>query len=1025
VSALTAADVTAVLVAHEGAAWLPRALAALRAQTVRPAAVVCVDTGSTDGSAALLAKAYGGVVKLPPSAGYPEAVAAGLAGAPVHAWVWLLHDDCAPEPGALEALLAHAAADPSAALLGPKVRDWDDPRVLVEVGVTVDGSGHRETGLERREYDQGQHDAVRRVLAVGTAGALVRRDVWDALGGLDPALPVYRDDLDLGWRVNAAGHGVVVVPAARVEHVRAATTGRRRLGAVRGSPEAVDRRHALFVLLAHAGPVRFPLTLLGLVLGSLLRVVGLLLTRQPAGAGDELRALAGLLATPWRLVGARRRRARTRVRARRDIEHLLARRRVRLRARAQAVGDWLSGGASGEPAGAAFGDPQDELAEHAEELAAPARPLLRRPAVLLVLGLAVLTLLAERALLAPGGSLAGGRLLPPPDGASDLWRAYTASWHAASVGSDVPAPPALAVLAGLSGLLLGKAALAVDLLLLACVPVAGLVAHAVAGRVVASPVLRLWAAATWALLPVATGAVAAGRLDAAVGQVALPVLALAGARLLTRDPRDTGWRRAWGFGLGLAAVAAFAPVLWLLTAVVLLAGSVGGWLSAAPVLRRVAARRVRAALVVVGVPVAVLWPWSGLLAARPLLLLHGPGRLDPALAAPVGGWQLALLDPGGPGSPVAVLTLGVLLAALGGTVRQARRRVALAAWGLVAVGLVAAVLLVGLPREPVWPGSALQVAAAGMLLAAVVAGDRVRAGLARTDFGWRQPTVVAVAVLAAAAPVLLAGSWLVRGADDPLTRQPRPLLPAFAAAEVAADPGARVLLLQQRGDGRLAYELTRAGGAGLYDDAVAPSGPQRAALDDVVADLASARGSDAAEALATRAVRYVALRGGAGELSAALDGQRGLVRRASEAGLVLWQVRAPAARLEVLAPPVAARAVRGARAPDPELPAGPASALTAGADLPAGPAGRLLVLAEAADPGWQATLDGRPLPRRTAWGWAQAFALPDGGGRLVLRRDPTPRSRALAVQAAAVLVVVVLAAPAARRRRDLDLADAP
>jgi len=108
------------------------------------------------------------------------------------------------------------------------VRDWSDPRVLVEVGLTTDGAGHRETGLDRREYDQGQHDAVRDVLAVGTAAALVRRDVWDALGGLDAALPVFRDDLDLGWRVNAAGHRVLVVPPARVRHVRAATTGRRQ-----------------------------------------------------------------------------------------------------------------------------------------------------------------------------------------------------------------------------------------------------------------------------------------------------------------------------------------------------------------------------------------------------------------------------------------------------------------------------------------------------------------------------------------------------------------------------------------------------------------------------------------------------------------------------------------------------------------------------------------------------------------------------------------------------------------------------
>ena len=88
-----------------------------------------------------------------------------------------------------------------------------------------------------------------------------------------------------------------------------------------------------------------------------------------------------------------------------------------------------------------------------------------------------------------------------------------------------------------------------------------------------------------------------------------------------------------------------------------------------------------------------------------------------------------------------------------------------------------------------------------------------------------------------------------------------------------------------------------------------------------------------------------------------------------------------------------------------------------------GPAGRLLVLAEAADRGWSATLDGHELARRTAWGWAQAFSVPAHGGRLVLRRRQEGRTAALAGEGAAVLVTAVLAAPAARRRRGLEVAE--
>jgi len=78
---------------------------------------------------------------------------------------------------------------------------------------------------------------------------------------------------------------------------------------------------------------------------------------------------------------------------------------------------------------------------------------------------------------------------------------------------------------------------------------------------------------------------------------------------------------------------------------------------------------------------------------------------------------------------------------------------------------------------------------------------------------------------------------------------------------------------------------------------------------------------------------------------------------------------------------------------------------------PAGPAARLLVLAQASDAGWRATLDGRPLAPRTAWGWAQAFALPPAGGTIEVHRDSRRQHLLLVGTLVALLLVVVLAAP--------------
>ena len=92
--------VTAVLVSHDGARWLPAVLDGLAAQSVPPDHVVAVDTGSKDESARLLAEALGAdaVVKEKLNTGFPQAVRRGLEGLAACEWVWILHDDANPDP---------------------------------------------------------------------------------------------------------------------------------------------------------------------------------------------------------------------------------------------------------------------------------------------------------------------------------------------------------------------------------------------------------------------------------------------------------------------------------------------------------------------------------------------------------------------------------------------------------------------------------------------------------------------------------------------------------------------------------------------------------------------------------------------------------------------------------------------------------------------------------------------------------------------------------------------------------------
>ena len=247
--------VTAILVVHDGATWLPEVVASIASQSRNADQVIAIDTGSQDSSAKLLKGARIPVSTIDRETGFGAAIAYGVEQLPPHIagsneWLWILHDDCVLHPKALESLLAATVERPNVVMAGPKLLGWHDRTHLLEVGVSIATNGARWTGLENSEYDQGQHDGVHEVLAVSTAGALIRRDVFEELGGFDLNLELFRDDVDFGWRVRVAGHAVVVVTDAIGYHAQASATERRSVdvqGAFLHRPLLLDRRNAAYV----------------------------------------------------------------------------------------------------------------------------------------------------------------------------------------------------------------------------------------------------------------------------------------------------------------------------------------------------------------------------------------------------------------------------------------------------------------------------------------------------------------------------------------------------------------------------------------------------------------------------------------------------------------------------------------------------------------------------------------------------------------------------------------------------------
>jgi GT2 family glycosyltransferase len=1011
--------VTAVIVAHDGAAWLPHIAEALLGQTRPVQRVIAVDTGSRDRSGAVLAELLGRsvVFGMDRKTGYGAAIAhalrhraantnvpgpAGLAPGERTEWVWLLHDDCEPAPDALEQLLRGAAEARSSAVLGPKVMDWADRRVLLETGITIDGAGRRITGIEPREVDQGQHDGNRDVMAVSSAGMLVRRDVWDQVGGFDPAMPLLRDDVDFCWRVHAAGHRVRVVTDAVVYHLEA-TARNRRTPSAAPRPRRMDRHNALLTLLANLplGPALF--ALVGNLVLSALRTVFFLLAKRPRAALDEFTGVGSVLGHPLQLAAARRRRARGRraaySRLRGDLPPGHSVRRL-----AEFAASVFYTSTQIDTAGShhATDDPSDDdfmLVDNGL-----AQRILTNPGVLLVAGLTIIALVAERSLLS-AGTLTGGALTPAWGGVAGLWHEYLQGFHPAGIGSVSSTPPYVAVIAALATVLGGKPWLAIDVIMIGAIPLAGLTAFLATRRVTKSVLARVWAAAAYALVPVGMGAVAGGRFGSAVVFILIPVIAMLAARIFTEAPRRAR-RAAWATGLVVAIAAAFVPVIWVVAVLAALVAAV--------VFRRSGRGMLLNLGITAVVPPVLLLPWTLDVATRPSLLFLEAGNKVPGLAtAALPARSLLLLSPGGPGLPPFWVTGGLALAALGALLLTARRSLVMAGWSVALLSLLVSIAVSRMllttddasKRVVAWPGISLAIAAAGLVLAAVVAADALPAQLGGGR--WRRPAglgVLLLIVAACSAPLLAAGSWVATGVRGPVGGAAAPVLPPFVS--VSSNTGQRLRTLVLRGEhGTITYEVLRGADPLLgATDLAQPPAAQRT-LDAVVSTLAAPGGGDAqdqGQALSAMGIGYILLPTPADStLASTLNGVADLRPVSKTSAFQLWRVAQTSARVRVLEP--------GGQLVS--VPSGPVSVSAAAAPR----SGGTLELAEPAG-GWTATLNGTALQSvpSPAGSWAQAFRLPAGGGTLDISHGQLGRTLIVVLEALALLVVVGLGLPGAR-----------
>ena len=1004
--------VTAILVLHDGATWLPEVVASLTSQTHQIDQIVAVDTGSIDSSAKLVKGARIPVLPMDRETGFGEAILHAVSTLPAitdpeSEWLWIIHDDLSVHRKALANLISEVETRPNVAMAGPKLLGWHDRTHLLEIGISIAANGNRWTGLEPSEYDQGQRDGVHEVLAVSTAGALIRRDVFEQLGGFDPNLDLFRDDVDFGWRLYSAGYAAIAVSSAVAFHAEASANERRTVDVAEAflhRPLLLDRRNAAYVLLSNSSWWRLPLLTVQLLTGSVFRAIGFLFAKLPGYASDEILAVGTLFIHPGELFAARKVRRSQRLVPAGIALKFIPSRWSQIRQSLSRSAEWIRS--------RLFPNEISEVRDISildenldeEDLLTPASnrnwfSIIKRPLIALPLFLFVLALIWSRNRF---GSIFGGALPEQPAGVSDIWNTYFSGWHSIGMGSSAAAPPWLAIVAVLATPFFGSLKLFIAILFLfAPLFIAG-TGYLLLRQLTNNRWLTVGASLLYAISPVAISAVNSGRLSTVMVLILLPLFISAAQGIFAID--QLTWRRIFGLSLLGTVLFAFSPILLI----------VGLIINAFAIYRDYSAsergtntelfnQRLYRRVALVITPFLICAPWS-------FELLVNPKRffIDSGFLLPGGGPNFALMgNPGGPGS-LPIFIISPLTLVLGISLFSSTKARFVAELGFIS--LIAAVLLSTASTTgngtsiatPIYAGSLLTLATIAAIGASVIMLDKLRERLVVTNINFRHISAGLLLVITALYTVTSI-SWMVStGANSQLQTGKGDVLPAFLAIE----GDAKTMVIRPRASGQdvtLNYYLARGGDATLAQPDMAP--PDREQISVAVQELADGTGLTTSTTFAVHGIKYLFLKSPVDEsIARVIDGLGGFSRASSTNAGIVWKISVNTGAILFTDS------------------SGKNSVVQQGKlGITVNEPGEL-TLTENYSQGWRAMQDGSRLERKRSVDGMPVFTVTEPG-LVTLMYDGTSRRAWISIQTIVLVTVIVLALPAGRRRREIEDAE--
>ena len=213
-------SVSIIVVNFNGKELLKLCLTSLLTTNYPNFEVIVVDNASTDGSVESIQKLFGScpyvrIVENRENSGHAEGCNIGARVAKGRYLVFLDSDTELKAENWLWELVKVMESDESIGLAQAKVVLAEDKRRLDYVCVAIDalGTWAATYGLKEDKLKENFE-----VLAASSGCCIVRREVFNEVGGFDPDYFIYDDDTDLSLRARLLGCKILLVPSAVIVH---------------------------------------------------------------------------------------------------------------------------------------------------------------------------------------------------------------------------------------------------------------------------------------------------------------------------------------------------------------------------------------------------------------------------------------------------------------------------------------------------------------------------------------------------------------------------------------------------------------------------------------------------------------------------------------------------------------------------------------------------------------------------------------------------------------------------------------